>query len=232
MWDHALQIASGIHDPIAIVAFGIVFASFIFWVGRKTNFRGPLKIFAVGIFVVSLAPLAASTFLSSRGIYRVRVTVLGPDRTPIEDAQVSSSSGGEPKKTADGWEFDIPPQSRPADNKVVLRATVKNAFLSGQSTVFLDRDYYPTSTIEVTPDTSATIRGVVLDERLRSVAGASVSIAGYGEGTVTDRMGNFVLQAHAADGQIVQVRAQKGPLVGNVSAPAGRTPVQIILKRR
>jgi len=61
----------------------------------------------------------------------------------------------------------------------------------------------------------------VVDERRRSVPDATVSNTGY-QGTVpTDIMGNFVVPAHVADGQIVQVRAQKGHLVGELSVPAG-----------
>jgi hypothetical protein len=43
-------------------------------------------------------------------------------------------------------------------------------------------------------------------------------------------MGNFVLPAHAADGQVVQVRAQKDQLVGTLSVPAGKT-VELVIKR-
>jgi sugar lactone lactonase YvrE len=62
------------------------------------------------------------------------------------------------------------------------------------------------------------------------VAGATVSIAGYPDITVTDKMGNFLLPAHVANGQIVQVRAEKGESTGSLSVPAGNT-VQLIVKR-
>ncbi len=66
------------------------------------------------------------------------------------------------------------------------------------------------------------VRGVVLDEHGRSVAGARVSIPGYPDVAVTDEMGNFVLPAHAADGQIVQVRAQKISSLGLCPFPPAR----------
>jgi len=44
-------------------------------------------------------------------------------------------------------------------------------------------------------------------------------------------MGNFVLPAHAADGQVVRLRAQKGQSTADISAPAGDTPVELMLKR-
>jgi hypothetical protein len=48
---------------------------------------------------------------------------------------------------------------------------------------------------------------------------------------MTDKMGNFALPAHAAEGQIVQVRAQKDQLVASMSVPAGRLPVELVVKR-
>lgn len=233
-WEHALKIASQIHDPVSVAAFVSVLAliAFIYAVrAKRPQSKWIFGILAVGVFILGLAPLAASTFLKSRGVYRVRVIVLGPNKSPVEDAHVSSSSGGEPKKVEGGWEFDIPLQTRPADGKVVLLGSVKNAFLTGTATVVLDQDYYPTTAIQLTSDTSATIRGVVEDEHRRSVSGATVSIAGFDDVALTDSMGNFVLPAHAADGQIVKVRAQKQELVGSLSVPAGRLPVEIIVKR-
>jgi hypothetical protein len=143
---------------------------------------------------------------------------------------VTSSNGGEPKKVAGGWEFDIPPQSQPADGRLKLFASVMNAFLAGSSSLVLDRDYFPAVEIQLDRDTSGIIRGDVIDEHRRSVAGAHVSIPGYPDVAVTDEMGNFVLPAHAADGQSVQVRAQKDQWVGSVSVPAGRS-VELVIKR-
>lgn len=231
MQEKALEIASHITHPVTIAAFALVFAASAFGVALRAKKPQFAWILAVAILILGLAPLAASTFLESRGIYRVRVVVLGPDKSPIEDAHVSSSTSGEPKKVESGWEFDIPPQTRPADGKVVLFASVKNAFLAGSSTLVLAQDYYPTITIQLTTDTSAMLRGVVVDEHRRSIAGATVSIVGYTDVATTDDMGNFVLPAHAAEGQIVQVRAQKGQLLASMSVPAGRVPVELVLKR-
>ena len=99
----------------------------------------------------------------------------------------------------------------------------------GNSNLVLDKDYFPAVEIQLEQDTSAMIRGVVHDGHRRSVVGAQVSIPGYPDEAVTDKMGNFTLPTHAADGQIVQVRAQKGLLVGSLSVPAGRT-VELVVK--
>jgi len=231
MQEKALELASHITHPVTVAAFALVFAAFALRLALRARKPQLAWILAAAIIVLGLAPLGASTFLQSRGVYRVRVVVLGPDQSPIEDAHVTSSTGEKPKKVESGWEFDIPPQTRPADGKVVLFASVKNAFLTGSSTLVLAQDYYPTTTIQLTADTSAMLRGVVVDEHRRSVAGATVSVVGYTDVATTDNMGNFVLPAHAAEGQIVQVRAQKGQLVASTSVPAGRVPVELVVKR-
>jgi hypothetical protein len=131
----------------------------------------------------------------------------------------------------DGWELDIPPQTRPADGKVTLFASVKDEFMKGSSTLVLAHDYYPTATIQLVAETSAMVRGVVVDEDLGAVADVTVSIAGYSEVAVTDRKGNFVLPAHAGKGQMVEVHAQKGQMTGSLSAPAGKV-VEVIISRQ
>jgi hypothetical protein len=230
MWERALEIASHITHPGTAAVFAAVLAAYAFSLAiRKKQSRVTWFLVAV-ILLLGLAPLLASTYLQSRGLYIVRVFVLGIDKQPVDDASLTSSNGGEPKKIQGGWEFDIPPQSRPADGKLKLFASVKNAFLSGNSTLVLDKDYFPTVEIRLQQDTSTVVRGNVIDDHGRSVAGARVSISGYSDSVVTNEDGNFVLPAHAADGQIVQVRAQKGQFVATLSVPAGKT-VELVLKR-
>lgn len=230
MPEQALKIASHITNPVSVAAFAAALALIAFCIAIRAKKLRVAWLLATGILIPGLAPLASSTFLESRGLYRVRISVLGIDKQPVNDALVISSIGGEPKKVEGGWEFDIPPQTRPADGKVILFASMKNAFLTGSSTLVLGRDYYPTATIQLATDTSAVLRGIVVDEHRRSVAGAQVSIPGYPDVAVTDNLGNFVLPAHAADGQIVHVRAQKAELAGTLSVPAGQS-VEVIVKR-
>jgi len=231
-WEHALRIASQIHDPVPVAAIAAVLAiiGFIVALRKRLVSKLPLIILASAVIILGLAPLAASTFLKSRGVYRLRVVVLDQDKLPIEDADVNSSSGGEPKRVQGGWEFDIPMQTIPHDGKELVFASARSSFLAGSSTVRLADDYYPTTTIQLVPDTSAMVRGVVEDERGRSVVGAVVSIVGYHDTFQTDEMGNFVLPAHAAVGQVVQLRAEKNGLIGKLSVPAGQS-VEVIVKR-
>lgn len=129
-----------------------------------------------------------------------------------------------------GWELDIPPQARPANGKVTLSANVKDEFLKGGSTLVLGEDYYPTATIQLVAETANKIRGVVVDEDLGAVAGATVSIEGYAEVAVTDERGNFVVPVHAGKGEVIEIHAQKDQMTGRLSAPAGRV-VEVIISR-
>jgi hypothetical protein len=223
-----LKIAGHVGHPAAVAAFALVIAASVFALARRA--RRPLLawVVAAGIIVLGVAPFAASAFLQSRGVYHVQVVVVRPDQSPVDIAQVKSSNGGELRMVGDEWELDIPPETRPADGKVTLFASVKDEFMKGSSTFVLDQDYYPTATIQLVAETSAMVRGVVVDEDLGAVAGATVSITGYSDVAVTDRKGNFVLPAHAGKGQMVEVRAQKGQLTGSLSSPAGKV-VEVII---
>lgn len=234
MWEKALEVASHITHPFAVVAFALVLAGFLFTMAIKKRQSRVTWLLVAVILLLGLAPLLSSAYLQSRGLYIVRVLALGIDRQPIDDPSVSvtSSNGGEPKKIKGGWEFDIPPQSRPADGKLKVFASLRNAFLAGNSTVVLDKDYFPTAEIPLVHDTSAMVRGIVIDEHRKSVAGAQVSIAGNSDIAVTDNMGNFLLPAHAADGEMVHLRAQKNQMTADVSAPAGNEPVELVVKRQ
>ena len=64
-----------------------------------------------------------------------------------------------------------------------------------------------------------------------ATVGARGSIPGYPEIANTDKMGNFSLAAHAADGQLVLVRAEHGDLVAEVSVIAGRS-AELVLRKR
>jgi hypothetical protein len=233
VWGKALEVASHITHPVAVAAVALVLAAYLFSIAIKKRQSRVTWFLVAVILLLALAPLLSSAYLQSRGLYVVRVFVLGIDKQPIDDPSVSvtSSNGGEPKRVKGGWEFDIPPQSRPADGKLELFASLKNAFLTGKSTLVLDKDYFPTTEIPLAQDTSAMVRGIVIDEHRRSVAGAQVSIPGYSDFAVTDKMGNFVLPAHAADGQMVHLRAQKDERTADVSAPAGNESVELVLKR-
>jgi len=223
-----LKIAGHIGHPGKVAAVAFVIAVSVFALALRTKRPVVGGIAAVGIIVLGLTPFAASSFLHSRGVYHVHIVLLRPDQTAVDIAQVKSSNGGELKMVAGGWELDVPEQARPADGTVTLSATAKDEFLKGGSTIVLAQDYYPTATIHLVAETSAMVRGIVVDEDLAVVAGAKVSVGDYPELAVTNAKGDFVLAAHAGNGQMVEIHARKGPLTGHLSAPAGKM-VEVVL---
>ena len=229
MEELALKIANHIGHAgmIALVAFVVATIVFAFSFRAKQIIVG--GIVAALIVALEVVPLAATALLKSRGVYHVQVIVLRPDHSVVEIAQIKSFSGGELKMVGGGWELDIP-QSQPANRRVSLSAAAKDEFLKGGTTIVLGQDYYPTATIQTVAETSAMIRGVVVNEDLAAIAGAKVSIDGYPDVAMTDAKGNFVLPAHAGKGQMVEVRAQKDELSGRLTAPAGKV-VEIIISR-
>ena len=230
MPDQALKIASHVPHPMLVAVIALVVAACVLLLLLRSKKLFLAVVSVVGIVILGLAPLVASTFVRSRGVYRINVVVVRPDQSPADIAQLKSSNVGELKMVPGGWELEILPQTRPVDGTVTFSASVKDEFLNGKSTLVLAQDYYPTASIQLVADTSATLRGVVVDENLGAISGATVSVEGYPDTATTDQKGNFALPAHAGKGQKVEVRAQKGQLTGHLSAPAGKV-VEIIISR-
>jgi hypothetical protein len=231
MWEKALELASHITHPYSVAAFALVFAAIALLLALKAKKTRLAWFLAFVLLAFGLSPLAASTYLASRGVYHFRIVVLGPDGQPMNQADLSASAGGEFKQANRNWEFDLPPQTKPSDSKITFFASVKDAYLSGHSTLALTENYYPAVTIQLERETTATIRGNVVDEKGRSVAGARVSIPGYSEIATTDKMGNFFIAGHAAEGQLVSVRAEYGGKQAEVSVIAGKI-AELILRKR
>jgi hypothetical protein len=80
--------------------------------------------------------------------YRVRVTVIDPQRRPVEDASVWSSVGGEQKKVPGGWEFEIVGSSVPADRKITLFAVGKDSS-QGEHNLQMGNEPVYTATIQL-----------------------------------------------------------------------------------
>ena len=164
-------------------------------------------------------------------IYRVRVTVVDDKGMPTEEAKVWSSFGGEPKKVAGGWQFDIPAASKPKDGKMTIFANKESAFLKGESPLTLDKEVNPALTINLKRDASAKVRGQIVDNKNRGIAGVKVFVIGYDtEAVTTKEGGNFELPAHAAIDQQVLVHAEKTGYSGaDRHHPAGETQLKMTL---
>jgi hypothetical protein len=181
------------------------------------------------VLVWWFSPLAPVT--PADGMVTVRLTVLSPQKLPVDDAEVWASVAGEAQKVPGGWELEIPRSKMPADKKITLYAAKKNAYLSGQREIDLKDQANFSTTIELSADTSAQVQGVVADAASVRVAGARISVLGHDdEATTTDASGFFRLPAHAAEGQDVRLHVEKpGYEPKDQYDPAGDTPAYIIL---
>jgi hypothetical protein len=204
-------------------------------ISSKLRGKVPAIAWAVvaGIVIVALIPTLIWVQLELRATYRVRVTVLNPQQQPVNEAKVTSSMNAIAKKVDGGYEFDIPAATKPSDGKLTVYAIVENAFWSGKSEVQLAGEYNPNITIQLTAGENAQVRGIVQDQVQHALEGAMVSVVGYGPEAVTTKAdGNFTLPAHAADGQQVELHAEKpGYQAVNQDHPAGRHPATLMLEK-
>jgi hypothetical protein len=234
MLTKALELAAQITHPVTAAIFAAVLALIALISLSKGGKRKPPQIawaLAAIIFLLGLSPLLASTYLDSSGIYRVRIEVFNPGKEPVNDAEITSSAGGELKKTDAGWEFTIPREEKPGNGEVTFRAALKDAFLAGNSTLKLEKEYFPQITIQLAPLPSADIRGVVEDENSRPIEGARVWVQGYDEIITTGPTGSFSLPTHAAAGQQITLVAQKGDKTYRSTAIAGDKAAEVILRK-
>ncbi len=147
----------------------------------------------------------------------------------LQYKDLSSSAGGELKQASGNWEFDLSPQARPSSGQVTFYASVKDAYLAGQSSLQLKDDYFPTVTIQLMPLPPVMIRGTVVDKYGKPVPGAHVAVSDYPDIATTGEMGDFSLPAHHADGQLVSVHAEKGNRAAEKLVVAGKD-AQIVLR--
>ena len=213
---------------VALVPIGFAFHSKNRW-----KMFGWIAVSA-GIICAGLAPLLVGmyvTYLSTHGVYAVRVVVLGVDGSPVEGSEVVCAPGGEKKRIDGGWECDVAPGSRPADGVFTARVTEKSAFLAGERQLRLAGDYHPVLTVPLQRDTSARLQGGVKGKEGRAFAGAWVWVVGHeAERVQTDAGGGFVLAAHAAPGQMVKLHAEaKGYPVYEGLQQAGDTSISVQL---
>jgi hypothetical protein len=199
---------------------------------------GPLSVDATGgvaIFVLVLA-LWYSPFAPIKtddGVAAVRVTVLGIDKMPIEDAQVWSSIGGETKKVAGGWELEFPMSKLPKDRKITVYAAQKSIYLKGQREIIVNEVKPTAASIQLERETSALVKGTVSDASGKPIAGANVSILGSAGNSTTNAQGFFSLPANAAAEEEVRLRVSRaGYETLDQYHPAGDGPAYIVLQRK
>jgi hypothetical protein len=203
----------------------------------RTKF-GDVTVDAAGGFALFVLVLAwwSSPFApvnAGDGIAVVRVTVLGSDKMPIEDAQVWSSIGGESKKVAGGWEVEFPISKLPENRKITVYAAQRSAYLKGQREITVNEGKPTVASIQLDRDTSAQVKGTISDGSGKPLVGASVSIVGSASSSTTDARGFFSLSANAAVGEEIRLRvSQAGYEMLEQYHPAGDDPAYIVLQRK
>lgn len=234
--DKLIEAIAGVSNQWRLAAFAI--AAILFVVMKRS--RKPPAIAwgaLLAILTIGIVPFVASLYAQrslDSAVYRIRITVLDRQNVPMENAKVWSSVGGEAKKVPGGWEFDLPSASKPLDGNLTLYASVADQFLQGSRRLTLAADRNPAAEIALQKNATATVRGEVIDGASAAIAGARVGVIGYeSEAVVTGPGGNFILPAHAAEGEEVELHAEKGGFRAvNQLHPAGEAPATIVLDRK
>ena len=236
-----LKFGEGIPKQRSLAAFAIaalVLIISMIVVKPSVGAQKLVWVFAGAITLLGLVPIIVSALSgsSAASIYRIRVTVVSPEKMPVEDAKVWSTIGGEAKKVGGGWEFDVPAANRPADGKLTVFAEQSNAFTAGEKEIVLGADagIAIAATVQLEKVKSAHVRGHVQDASGKTLGGAQVMVEGYaGEMIATSDNGGFDLPAHAASGQHVLVHVQKdGYVTSRLSHLAGEDPLVVELQKK
>jgi hypothetical protein len=234
-WSAIIESAS--KSPLGILALMILVLGslgFVFFKDADAKIKAVIYLAMLGgVIGYGVAISRANSNVAKDASYRVRVIVLDEHQTPASDVKVWSSIGGEPMKVEGGWLFVIARDTKPVDGKVTFYAAKDAAFLKGQAPLQLTEDHNPTVTVALDKSRTAKVIGIVEDQHQSAIVGATVSVIGYdSEAEVTKSSGSFSLPAHAADGQQVQLHAEKqGYRSANSWCPSGDSPCMIELQR-
>lgn len=215
---------------VLLFTFAIAIVGLVIWASQVKMAKGilvGLLIFATAVTAVGWAVMRPET----PGIYQLRVTVISPQRVPIDDAKVTTNVGGEPSRVTGGWQFDIPDAKLPRSRQIKVFVEHPASFTRGDAIVTFGEQRVLATEVVLAKDTSAQVRGIVVDKTGRAVSGARVSVVGFDdEGVVTHADGGFILSAHAAEGETVRLHAEKGRWVVNQDQPAGGAAMTIQLR--
>jgi thiol:disulfide interchange protein len=113
------QTAAGITSMWGLAAVAVL--ALLYFSHRRRGRTGPIT-WGVVVAIVLLVLVTGWLQLQREGIhqkdiYHLRVTVLDPQNTPVNDARVWSSTDAIPKKVDGGWEFSIPSGSKPSNGR-------------------------------------------------------------------------------------------------------------------
>jgi hypothetical protein len=230
-WPEIIEAAS--KNPLGILALIILVLGILGYIYFKDAAPG----IKVAMFIAMLGGAVGygavvAHIAIGNSSYRVRVTVIDAKNAPVSDAKVWSSVGGEPQRVEGGWLFVIASDTKPLEGKVIFYASREATFETGEGGATLADDHNPTVILRLGNPRSASVIGIVTDEQNSAIEGATVIVIGYdSEAVVTKMSGSFLLPAHAADGQQVQVHARKNRYKAATQwCPAGNSPCSVVLR--
>lgn len=223
----------GVSQPILAVFAGLLAGLMTFFLTGELHVNLPWLKGTGGLGVFVLVLLLWPKLMPSPGLYRVRVTVLGPQGEMVEKASLTSAPSGDKKEVDGGWELDIPAGSLPESHKLTLYARHPATSSQAIRELTLGKDFQPTIEIRL-PAIFAMVHGRVLDQAGGPLSGALVSVRGFeGEGVRTGPGGEFTLASHATPGTMVWLRAEREDFHSTEQDhPAGNGTATIQLQRQ
>lgn len=179
---------------------------------RSERLRWGLMTFAI-LFVVSILVGVYAFVIVDQGsgerFYTVRVIPVAPGGQPSPNTSIEVSVDALVKQVGKSWELEIPPSKLPPDRQVEIWLREDTAFLTGHASLTLDEARQERVRIELEKD-HVDVGGLLVDENNQPLKGARVIVLGYPNETFeTGSDGQFLLDAHAADGEVVHLRAEK-----------------------
>ena len=113
-------IAAASKSPLGVVALSVIalgVLAYVFFKEARERTRVAVFVLIFGGLAAYVTALARTSGLGggAPSTYRVRAIVLDPQNTPVSEAKVWSSLGGEPMRVEGGWLFTIPAETRPKD---------------------------------------------------------------------------------------------------------------------
>src|ERR1035438_6391731 len=93
---------------------------YIFFKDADAKIKAVMYLAMLGGVIGYGAAVSRATSNVGSESYRVRVTVIDGQQTPVSDAKVWSSIGGEPMKVEGGWQFVIPKDTKPRESISVV----------------------------------------------------------------------------------------------------------------
>lgn len=169
--------------------------------------RGPILVIFM-LLASGLTFFALDRWAPAPDVVVVRITVLGPNKMPVDNSEIRSSVGGESKKVDGGWELEVAESKLPNDRRITIYAKQEQNRLKGQHEITL-RSRINIDSIQLERETSVSVRGNVYNENKAPVEGAIVSIVGVAGSTKTDSQGFFMLSTDNDEGEEVRLKVTK-----------------------